>query len=265
MTAQKNLERLRMFFRFCVDREWITNNPAAKLKVKVQVKEKDPFGSEEWRRIKDAVFIYQDGHGRLGQANAEELLAFILVLRHSGLRISDAVKLERSQLVPSSNHDGFGLSVFQQKVQRTVYIPLPDGRHETDDVVAALRALPTKSERYFFWTGNGGLDTACTNWRARLTRLFKLAESSTGSRKPFAHRPHPHRFRHSFAAGYLLAGMPLKAVSLLLGHANTKVTEKHYAKFTLDQQKQLEDLTRQAWAAQAPKLQVIRGSKKKFG
>jgi hypothetical protein len=51
--------------------------------------------------------------------------------------------------------------------------------------------------------------------------------------------------------------MPLKAVSLLLGHANNKVTEKHYAKFTLDQQRQLEDLTRQAWAAQAPKLEAL--------
>jgi site-specific recombinase XerD len=163
----------------------------------------------------------------VGQANSQELLAFVQVLRHGGLRISDGVKLERSKLVPSSDGDGFGLSVFQQKVQRTVYIPLPDGRHGTDDVVSVLRSLPAKSEKYFFWTGNGGLDTATTNWRARLDKLFKLAESSTGSRKPFAYRPHPHRFRHSCAAGYLLAGMPLKAVSLLLGHANTKVTEKH--------------------------------------
>ena len=252
-----------MFFRFASDREWIGNNPAAKLKVKVSIKEKDPFSAEEWERIKDAIPLYQDGHGRLGQPNAEELHAFVLVLRHSGLRISDAVKIERSQLVTGSDGDGFGLSVFQQKVQRTVYIPLPDGRHGTDDVVSALRALPPKSEKYFFWTGNGGLDTATTNWRARLEKLFKLAESSTGSRKPFAHRAHPHRFRHSFAAEYLLAGMPLKAVSLLLGHANTKVTEKHYAKFTLDQQRQLEDLTRQAWAARAPRLQVVKGSKKK--
>jgi integrase len=150
LTAQKNLERLRMFFRFCIDREWIANNPAAKLKVKVQVKEKDPFSPEEWWRIKDAVSLYQDGHGRLGQLNSQELLAFVQVLRHSGLRISDAVKLERSQLVPSSDGDGFGLSVFQQKVQRSVYIPLPDGRHGTDDVVSALRALPAKSEKYFF-------------------------------------------------------------------------------------------------------------------
>jgi len=120
--------------------------------------------------------------------------------------------------VPSSDGERFGLSVFQQKVQRTVYIPLPDGRHETDDAVAALRALQAKSERYFFWTGNGGLDTATTNWRARRNRLFKLGR--------IEYKPHPHRFRHSFAAGYLLAGMPLKAVSLLLGHANAKVTEK---------------------------------------
>jgi len=165
LTAQKNIERLRMFFRFASDREWIGNNPAAKLKVKVSIKEKDPFSAEEWERIKDAIPLYQDGHGRLGQPNAEELHAFVLVLRLSGLRISDAVKIERSQLVTGSDGDGFGLSVFQQKVQRTVYIPLPDGRHGTDDVVSALRALPPKSEKYFFWTGNGGLDTATTNWR----------------------------------------------------------------------------------------------------
>jgi integrase len=86
LTAQKNLERLRMFFRFAIDREWTGNNPAAKLKVKASNKEKDPLSAEEWERIKDAIPLYQDGHGRLGQANTEELRAFVLVLRHSGLR-----------------------------------------------------------------------------------------------------------------------------------------------------------------------------------
>ena len=34
LTALKNIERLRAFFRFCVDRDWVAKNPASKLKVK---------------------------------------------------------------------------------------------------------------------------------------------------------------------------------------------------------------------------------------
>jgi integrase len=262
LTAQKNIERLRAFFRFAMDREWCSSNPASKLKVRVRVEEKDPFTAEESARILEATHLYGDGHGRTDQLNAEEVRVMVLVLRFSGLRISDAVKLTKTQLVPSADGDGFGLLVEQQKVRRAAYIPLPDGRDGLPDVVGALRGLPPKGEKYFFWTGNGGLDTAVNNWRARLDALFKLAESQTGGWKPFTNKPHPHRFRHTFAAEYLNAGVPIETVSLLLGHASVRVTEKHYAKFNRARQVRIDDAVRAAWKSRRRDLQIVRGGSK---
>jgi integrase len=52
---------------------------------------------------------------------------------------------------------------------------------------------------------------------------------------------HPHRFRDTFAVELLLADVPLVQVSMLLGHANTKITEKHYSPWVHAPQKQLEE------------------------
>ena len=259
LTALKNIERLRAFYRFCLDREWVTGNPAAKLKVKVTVEEKEPFTPEEFERIMVATEGYRYGRGPTDPRKAAELQAFILVLRHSGLRISDTVKLERTQLVPGTDSDGYALMVQQQKVRRTVYIPLPDGRDGLPDVVGTLQALPLHDEKYFFWNGTGDIERAVNNWRSCLTRVFRVAETQIGSRKPFSCKPHPHRFRHTFAAGYLNAGVPIETVSLLLGHASVKVTEKHYAKFNQARQARIEEAVRGAWQSQRPKLQVIAG------
>jgi len=259
LTALKNIERLRAFYRFCIDREWVAKNPASKLKVKAAVEEKEPFTPGESDRIMQATYLYQDGRGHVNQENAQELRTFILVLRYSGSRISDGVQLERTQLVPAADGDGYGLMVQQQKVRRTVYIPLPDGRDGQPDVVGALRSLPPKHEKHFFWDGRGDPEQAVGNWRTRLTKLFKLAESRTGEGKPFASKPHPHRFRHTFAAEYLSAGVPIETVSLLLGHASVKVTERHYAKFNRARQERIDDAVRMAWKMKRPKLRVLKG------
>ncbi len=52
----------------------------------------------------------------------------------------------------------------------------------------------------------------------------------------------------------------METVSLLLGHASVKVTEKHYAKFNRARQVRIEEAVRAAWQSQRPKLQVIAGS-----
>lgn len=79
LTARNNIERLRAFFRFAMDRE------------------KNPFTAEEFDRIPRAPHLYEDGHGRTGQLDADELRVMVPALRFSGLRIGDAVKLQRTQ------------------------------------------------------------------------------------------------------------------------------------------------------------------------
>ena len=76
------------------------------------------------------------------------------------------------------------------------------------------------------------------SWQKRLRKLFRLAGVEHG---------HAHRFRDTFAAELLLAGVPLERVSILLGHQSVKITEKYYAAWTDSRQRQIEDDLERAW------------------
>lgn len=65
-------------------------------------------------------------------------------------------------------------------------------------------------------------------------------------------RCHPHMFRDTFAVEMLLAGVPIDQVSILLGHASVKVTEKSYAPFVKARQVQLQESVRNAWLVGEP-------------
>jgi len=93
--------------------------------------------------------------------------------------VGDATTLNDSQLVPRQSGTGWALRVFQQKTEDWVYVPIPDF------VEAELRRLKFKGKQdgcnYWFWTCEGALDTATTNWRERVSRLLLMAQE----RRPF--------------------------------------------------------------------------------
>jgi integrase len=175
-----------------------------------------------------------------------------LLMRWSGLRISDAVTLERYRL------DGNNLLLYQAKTKLPVFVPLPP------DVAEALRTVPPgpkPNPRYFFWTGNGDPRSAVKDWQRSFRRLFKIANITKldGSKK----RCFPQMFRDTFAVELLLSGVPLDQVSILLGHSSVKITEKHYAPWVKARQEQLEASVRQSWppkaiAKQAKRLRLVR-------
>ncbi|WP_338011942.1 tyrosine-type recombinase/integrase [Stenotrophomonas indicatrix] len=45
---------------------------------------------------------------------------------------------------------------------------------------------------------------------------------------------HLHRLRHTFCAHMVMAGVPLRRVQLLAGHADYATTEKYYVHLTPD-------------------------------
>ena len=83
----------------------MAKNPAVKLKVKAPIEEKEPFTPGEFERVLQATYLYQDGRGQVNQENARELRTFVLVLRYSGLRISDAVLLGRTRRGMAANRE----------------------------------------------------------------------------------------------------------------------------------------------------------------
>lgn len=229
VAARKKLEAMKAFFRFCWESGWLSNNPAAKLKAPRTMDPPTlPFSRAEQARILAACEKYSGGRGQIGRSNARRLRALILVLRFSGLRIRDAVTLRKDQ-IPNGK-----LLLHTAKTGTPVYCPLPDF------VIAELETIRGSNPDYFFWSGEGKPKSAVGDWQRSLKKLFRLAEVADG---------HAHRFRHTFAAELLLAGVPLDRVATLLGHTNSKVTERHYAPWIRARQEQLESDVRRVWEA----------------
>lgn len=96
--APEHRGRVRAFFRFCADREWIEKNPAVILKQAVTSFEPTmPFTDEEMEKIFKACDSYPK-KGIYGVGAGARVKAFVLLLRHSGLRIGDAVCLEKERI-----------------------------------------------------------------------------------------------------------------------------------------------------------------------
>jgi len=76
-------------------------------------------------------------------------------------------------------------------------------------VLAAQDAIREPGAKYYFWSGNGKLKTAITDWQEKLQDVFALAKIENGR---------AHRFRGTFACELLLASVPIERVSKLLAH-----------------------------------------------
>ncbi len=168
-------ERLRAFFRFCHEAGWIDENPTLRLKnAKVNQTPTMPFNRDQVVSILAACDHYPDGYGQIGQANARRLRALILLLRHSGLRISDAVTLARDRI----DRDG-RLFLFTAKTGVPVYLPSPDF------VVDALAEVEGAHPGYFFWSGVSKTKSAVGDWQRSLRGCFawrtSRTDTSTGS------------------------------------------------------------------------------------
>ena len=229
ISKYKKQERLKSFFHFCVAREWVRSNPVLGIKpVKVPPSPTLPFEAEQMTAILDACDRYPI-MGIYNHGNRQRTKALTLLMRYSGLRIGDAVTCARDRLVGSK------LFLYQAKTGTPVYCPLPPV------VVDALSAVEGQNPKYFFWTGNGKHKSALADAQRSFRKLFELAEVDG----------HPHMFRDTFAVELLKNGVSLETVSMLLGHASIKVTEKHYKPWVKTLQDKLEADAMKGWPAPA--------------
>jgi integrase len=175
--------------------------------------------------------LYPDKRGLNGYSPEElrrRVLAFVRLLRWAGLRIGDAISLERTRLTTDGR-----ILLYTAKTGNPVYVRIPEY------VSQLLHCLPNSNPKYFFWSGNGLLKTGVADWRT-LQRLFRLAD--------LGKRCHAHMFRETFAVELLLAGVPIDQVSVLLGHSSVKIRERHYSPWVKARQQQLDESVRKAWS-----------------
>jgi integrase/recombinase XerD len=98
LTIGKKIERLRTFFAFCQDEGWCDSNPATKIKKpKVTNAPVIPFTAEQHKAVMNAIDKYP-AKNSFAYDNRKRVLAFVLVLRYTALRMSDVVQLRRAAI-----------------------------------------------------------------------------------------------------------------------------------------------------------------------
>jgi integrase/recombinase XerD len=221
-TATKHLERMKSFFKFCVDSDWMETSPARSLKPP-KIDNEDgslPFDEKEVEKIILACKLY-DGTNR---ARLEALMNLMLA---SGLRISDAVMIHKDKI--ARDQGGYKLELRTTKTGTHVYCPLPK------DVAEAVLALPNATP---FWSGNSNAEDCAATWRKAFARLFELA-GVDGS---------PHQFRHTLAKRLLMSNVPVGIVAQILRHKKVAITEAHYSRWIPERQERIDDAVRHSWS-----------------
>lgn len=218
ITSLKRLERMKSFFAWVLAQRWIETNPARGLKApKTDDAPADPISDED---LADLVGAIERMPTREGEKNMshDRLLAMILLLRHTGLRIGDIVRFSTDRL------KGHSVMLRMAKTKNPVWLPLPEF------LVATLKALPLYEEKYYFAAGSAKLGTATGNARRSLRKLSKLARIRTVN---------PHRFRDTLAIKLLQQGVPVEDVKEILGHEDVNITLRHYGNWVKERQDRL--------------------------
>lgn len=146
----------------------------------------------------------------------------VLLLRHTGLRISDTCTLAKSRIQNDR------IVLYTQKTGGHVLLPIP---RELD---LALQALPLPrgcdcDRGYFFWNGRTSKRAALGIAERTLAAVFRKAKVP---------RAHAHRFRHTLATEILAKGGTITDVTDVLGIGD-HVARKHSAKWSQARQERI--------------------------
>ena len=213
-THRTRLDKIKAFFAFAVGEGWIAESPARRLRPpKGQAAPTMPLSATEMRMLVLAA-----------EAASQRDLAFVLLMRYSGLAIQDAATLARDRL------DGTLLTLRRGKSGELVQVDLPE------PVVEALGGLPADG-RHYFWTGKSTPATAAKLWGRRLLSVAANAKVDNFR---------SHRLRDTFAVELLLAGVAMQDVSVLLGHSSIQTTERYYAPWNKSRRDRLVQVVREA-------------------
>ncbi|MEG3146981.1 tyrosine recombinase [Sphingomonas sp. RT2P30] len=140
--------------------------------------------------------------------NDLRLSALVELLYGSGLRATELVSLPRNAIAPDRPY-----LILRGKGGRERLVPLSDRARAA---VALWRAHVATDRPWLFPSGRTHLS------RVRLHQLLKALAAEAGIPPD---RVSPHVLRHAFATHLLAGGADLRALQLMLGHADIATTE----------------------------------------
>jgi integrase len=237
-TRKYNQSLIKGWFRWMRLHEMIEVNPAELLRtIKKTVKPKTQTSEEQQEKlwtpemIAKVVSVIPAIHER-----PQRLLAYFKILVYAAPRISDIAAMEVAKL------DDGGITYWNHKTGGWVYAALPPS------LVRHMRiGFKPRSEKYFFWTGNGKHRTISGYYSGKLLEAYRAA----GVPEKYQGGPRSHEFRDTTGTKLMeQIGGRLEDAQLALNHSKRDTTEEHYVEKTKLRYAQVNQKKREMWEAE---------------
>ena len=205
-TVARKAAALRRYFAFLHDEGFRTDDPSEALP--------RPAGARPLPKILDhaavdSLFAELDRRRREQPGYAAlRLTALIELLYGSGLRATELVSLPRHALQPDRP-----FLILSGKGGKERLVPLSDRARAA---VAEYGTLVPRDQPWLFPSGKKHLSRV---------RLYQLVQELAAAAGVPPDRISPHVLRHAFATHLLEGGADLRALQLLLGHADIATTQ----------------------------------------
>jgi integrase/recombinase XerD len=205
-TVARKAAALRRFYGFLHDEALRPDDPSPALPRPAGGR---PLPKVLDRKAVDALFGELDRRGREEPGPATlRLTALVELLYGSGLRATELVSLPRHAIHPDRP-----FLILRGKGARERLVPISDRARAA---VAEHAALVPRDSLWLFPSGKAHLS------RVRLHQLLKALAAAAGVPPE---RVSPHVLRHAFATHLLEGGADLRALQMLLGHADIATTQ----------------------------------------
>lgn len=204
-TVARKAAALRRFYAFLQDEGMRRDDPSAALPRPASER---PLPRILDHRAVDALFAGIDRRKAEGKAGALRVAALIELLYGSGLRATELVSLPRNAVQPDKP-----FLILRGKGERERLVPISD---RARSAVAEHAATVPRDALWLFPSGKKHLS------RVRLYQLVRELAADAGIPPE---RISPHVLRHAFATHLLEGGADLRAVQMMLGHADIATTQ----------------------------------------
>ena len=206
-SAARKLSALRQFFAFLEDEGERTDNPALDI---ARPATRRPLPRILSHDDVDRLFAQasEEAAGEAAPANAMRMLLLLELLYGSGLRASELVSLPRRAVAGERQ-----FLIVRGKGDKERLVPLSDRAREALDRWLPLLADGTS---WLFPSGKAHVS------RVRLFQMLRELAARAGVDPAGVS---PHVLRHAFATHLLEGGADLRALQMMLGHADIATTE----------------------------------------
>ena len=227
----KNINNIAIYTKavlnYAKDLHVIETNPFVKIKIpkqKREIKTKDNRNYYTPQELKTFLEITKE-------TQPPQTYAFFRLLSHTGMRLGEALALERSDLNTKTNTLTISKSISRDKNGRQIISTTKTGNTRTitidQETVNTLTELKETNKKYIFERSG-----------KMVTRSYPLKVLNRIIEENGLHKITVHGLRHTHATILLRMGKSIKYIQERLGHADPTITLEIYSHIMAEEEKE---------------------------